>query len=212
MAALIGDFDEHYSSEVPVSGNIIAGVMLVSTAKATARGFSPHILVPGQIADDEIVCLSVVSQDGVYSSRNSYRVPAATESSLIPADYTKSLYKELLDDQAEAFAVKAMLGACGQNGNAPYRVASAGPQASDYDSLLLLIDSLGATDVIAAARTPDRKIIKGQCEEIIGQRKTGYDFTCRLPGAALAEGSLTVKVQRLRFGRKMPAVTIRVDS
>lgn len=209
IALVVGEFEEHFSNEVSVSGNVIAGLMLTSLAPPQPKDFSPLIWVPSNFNEEQFVCLSVVSQDGVYSSRNTYKLPSSETSTLISADYSKSKYKALLTESSRTFALKAKQGNCLQNGNNTYFLTSSS-RSTAKEQLQLFVDSLGATDVVVAARGGDRKISKGHCRALSGERKTGFDYSCLIPLPPEANGEFTVKVQRLKFGRKMPSITIKV--
>lgn len=210
LASVIGEFEERFSKEVPVSGNVVAGLMLVSSVTSSVKVFSPYIQLPGSSEKPEVVCLSVVSQDGVYSSHNSYRIPANSGSKIVQADYSQSMYHSLLSSSDLPVALKAQPGKCGQTQPNRYFIARNG-QVDDSAELILKVDSLGATDVLVAAKGADRKVIRGQCKVLEGERKTGFDYSCRLPLDFKSVDGTTVKIQRLHFGRKMPAVSLEID-
>lgn len=210
IASVVGEFEEHFSKEVPVSGNVVAGLMLVPSLAAAKQNFAPYIQLPASSDKPQVVCLSVVSQDGVYSSHNSYQVPINSSGKDIQADYSQSAHNELLSQSNTRIALKAQPGQCGQTQPNKYLIASNG-RVEGAAELFLMIDSLGATDVQVAARGTDRKIVRGQCQTNEGERKTGFDYACRLPIALDAGEKVQVKIQRLRFGRKMPAISLTID-
>lgn len=210
LASVVGEFDEHYSTEVPVSGNVIAGLMLAPASKIISQEFSPYIQLPESTDMPQTVCLSVVSQDGVYSANNTYRIPPSAVGNLIRADYTQSKHQQILIEKDASIALKAQPGSCGNVSSDQYLITQNGPDNSDAQ-LILKIDSLGATDVLVASRGADRKVTRGQCQQLAGDRKTGFDYSCTLPVQLPAQGATQVRIQRLRFGRKMPAITLMIN-
>ena len=210
VAAVVGEFDEHFSQEVPVSGNVVAGLMFKPDENTAGSDFKPYVQLPKAEKNIDMFCLSVVSQDGVYSSRNSYRVPEVGESNVLFADYSQTKHSEILNNHKIPVALKVQPGQCGDTAPNTYLPSGTGDSAAS-SGLLLMIDSLGATDVLVAARGQDRRIVRGKCKSLEGERKTGFDFKCDLPIAANGDGAIEIKIQRTRFGRKMPPVSISVD-
>ena len=209
-AELKGSFEEKYSEEVPVSGNVIAGVMLYDNDKKNENEFDPRVFVSHQTEGFDI-CLSVVSKDGMYSSHNTFTIPKIDSSTYITADYSKTKHKRYLDSAvSDNIAIKARIGSCDGDRNKPFLITSSTPEHINSKSLNLYIDSLGATDVMVAARSSDRKIIKGQCEAIHGERKTGYDHICNFDLSTFSPKEFDVQVVRRRFGRNMDAIKFKV--
>lgn len=211
IARIVGDFDEQYSNEVPVSGNVIAGVMLATVGRS--KSFDPHILkhtLSSSAPAD--LCLSMVSQDGTYHSRNTYQTPNVSDTTLIAVDYSKTHYSDFLQQNAgQHIAMKAQPGNCASTDADTYLATAISNNLVEQRSLILQIDSLGATEVKSAARGKDRTIIQGVCKSISGERKTGYDFTCTIPLDALSNETIDVQIQRRRFGRMMQALRIKVE-
>ncbi|WP_100636826.1 hypothetical protein [Marinomonas sp. ef1] len=209
IASVVGEFEEHYSKEVPVSGNVIAGIMVSTQDVNLSNIFSPSVLVIDSNSLDRFFCLSVVSVDGIYSSRNTYQLPNNITGGFVVADYSKSEYLELLEQAGKDFAVKAVPGKCMSESESTYFVSNAST-SSKIDEISFLIDSIGATDIVLAARDESKKRFYGECEPIIGDRKTGFDYRCKLPLTDAVEGSLDVRIQRIRYDRRLKPISIKV--
>lgn len=193
-------FLEVYQPEVQVSGNVIVGLMSVTAQEALAR----DRLAVRAAAEGTEVCVRATTNDGIYSSRNHYRLPEAS-GEVVRLPY-RSDRVDVLSGYAEGdIAISVTLGGCDTAASDTYLVASA-MDGDPAEPVRLLLNSFGATDVFVAmpgseALTP--------CEYLSEGRRTTYDFVCTLEaGAAALDG--TVTIIRERFGREQPAVEFRL--
>ena len=90
LVAPVKDFDEVFQEEVPVSGRVVAGIGATGSAALDALA----VLPPAAGSNSGLVCIEVVSRDGQYHSRNTYRLPTPIQDWPIrlqyPSDYTAS--------------------------------------------------------------------------------------------------------------------------
>lgn len=199
-------FDEVYRPEVQVSGNVIVGVMSAGAQDALA---SDRLTVASDagFAGGE-VCLRATSNDGIYSSRNHYRIPETAQPVAVRLPYESGMEDVLAGYSVGQIAISVAAGDCAGNAGGTYLVASSGDGNTD-DPVLIYLNSFGATDVFVQAGedgTPQ------PCAYLSEGRRTTYDFICRL-APALPEagpGGRQVTILRERFGREQPAVVFRL--
>jgi hypothetical protein len=207
-AKLVESFYESVQPEVNVSGNVIAGVMGTSALTGdSVRNILVYPALEGGIRD---ICLRVVSRDGIYTSRNVYRLPDSIAGEPVRLPYDKSSQLELLGSYADKdIAMTAVLGSC-DTADSLYYVISAS-NSEQAENIRLYINSFGATDVYYQVLLGDSEWSDAEvCTYVSEGRRTTFDFWCDVPGA-LATGNRTeLRIQRERFGRAQPAVDIRV--
>ncbi len=204
-ASLVSDpFYESYQPEVAVSGNVIVGVMTAAAAQAIID--DSLVLTASAGAGDKSVCLTAASHDGIYSSRNQYRLPDA-------ADGTVRLpYRSGLADVVRAYAdgqiaVAASTGSC-EGGGSDYYVLSSINASSD-DNIHVYLNSFGATDVFFQLGSDSDDVPVEACEYISEGRRTTFDFVCNL-GKQPGGEWIDVTLIRERFGREQPPVQLRI--
>lgn len=202
-AELDGPFHEAVQEEVAVSGSVVVGVAAASalSGAATLAG----LVIP---AAADVICLTVLSRDGVYFSRNTYRVPADAVAGggnlmLLPFDGTRR--RELINSYgAGDLAVRATPGACDEAATT-YLVPTTG---SVDETIEVLVNAFGANDVYY--RTAGGE--EGDCVEFSEGRRTSYDFRCRIPLTALGDGSDRILIiERERYGRPLGEVQLQLQ-
>lgn len=200
-AELLNDpFVEVYQPEVQVSGNVIVGVMSATAQDALSR----DSLAVRSGSPGAEVCVRATSNDGIYSSRNHYRLPGDSGDG-VRLPYRSGRVDVLSDYGDGDIAVAVTLGSCEAAGSDAYLVADS-VDGDPADPVLLQLNSFGATDVFVQASGSEDLI---PCEYLTEGRRTTYDFVCTLDaGAGGADG--TVTVIRERFGREQPAVVFRL--
>jgi len=209
---LEGKFHEHYSAEVPVSGNVIAGIEL-SASNQNPESFTPNIFIPQSISEEKYLCFQVLSRDGTYNSKNTYLIPKNIENPDVLVSYSQSQHLEFLSKKLleQSIAIKVNLGSCSENRDSVY-LASTYPNASgnENEQLRIYIDSLGATDVKLAARDQSKKVIKADCQPLQGKRLTGFDYVCNLPISRSGKSKLDVHIIRTKHKRQLDKVKIQI--
>lgn len=205
-ASLVSDpFYESYQPEVAVSGNVIVGVMTAAAAQAILD--DSLILTATADAGDPSVCLTAASHDGIYSSRNQYRLPDADGGTV------RLPYRSGLADVVRAYAdgqiaVAAVTGDCTGGGSDYYVLSSI--NASTDDEIYVYLNSFGATDVFyQLGRDDDNDGAVEACDYISEGRRTTFDFVCNL-GRPSGGDWLDVTLIRERFGREQPPVQLRI--
>lgn len=208
---LVNEFHEHYSQEVPVSGNVIAGIELHSSNQKH-DGFAPHIYMPESLNGIEYLCFQVLSRDGTYNSRNTYQVPETAVNQGLSVDYSQSKHLGFLKQQVSSgtLAVKASLGHCSESKGTSYFAINKSKSNESHGDLRIYLDSLGATDVKLAARGKNKKVIRANCQSLQGKRLTGFDYVCSLPASKFEKSTLDVQIVRFKHKRKLDNILIKV--
>jgi len=191
-ATLSGAFHETVQEEVGVSGSVVVGV-------ATANALSGAAALAGFVVpvSSSQVCLTVVSRDGVYSSRNTYLMPPLEKGgaelwAVLPFEGTQR--RELINSYVEGdLAVRATPGNCSSQ-KSDYLVVRRDGQV---DSVSILVNAFGANDVFF--RTEEGK--EENCQEFTEGRRTSYDFVCRVPVTGASHQQ--VAIERERYGRSL---------
>ena len=198
-ASLNGSFHEAVQEEVAVSGSVVVGVAAASALSGEAA--LAGLIVP---ASADAVCLTLLSRDGVYYSRNSYDVRAGAGGMVVLPydDFTRE--RERIRRYPEGdLAVRAMPGSC-DDAPAVYLVPTSAHPAGTVD---VLVNAFGANDVYF--RGPDG--VETDCEEFTEGRRTSYDYRCSIPLGLLGPGRREVVIERERYGRPLGAVTIELQ-
>lgn len=202
-AELVNDpFVEIFQPEVAVSGSVIVGVMTAAAAHAVtvdslvANGITP--------TDDNEVCLRVASSDGIYTSRNQYRVGRGTTGP-VRLPYLSSR-RDVIEDYVNGqIALAATAGACDSSDSIYYLLDAA--SGTDNTDVVIYLNSFGATDVFWQANGAQDEV--HACEYVSEGRRTTYDYFCTLSRATLGHDT-TVAIIRERFGREQPAIELRI--
>jgi len=193
-------FRESYQPEVKVSGNVIVGVMS-GAAQAALREDRLGVRVDSAMAGAE-VCVRATSNDGIYQSRNHYRLPAATERAHLP--YASGMGDVLGGFGPHGLAVSVSTGDCEATAAGTFLVAGAVDEAA-ATPVTLFVNGFGATDVfVAVGDDADLE----PCEYIDEGRRTTYDFYCTL--ASVPAQSRSVTIVRERFGREQPEISLKL--
>lgn len=191
------EFRESVQAEVAVSGSVLVGAH--STDIASGRDVG-RIKIPSFAGNSSEVCLSVVTRDGVYMARNTYVLPNDESQAPVALPYKHSKSLQLLSNYSQdQVAISVLEGDC----DAPERriiLPAQSPGATD--SILLMVNGLGATDVFVRFGS---SIDESTCKPLIDDKSVVFDFLCEiaLPDAK-ASGHHELLIGRERFGRELP--------
>lgn len=198
-AELVGAFFETEQVDVAVSGSVVVGV----TSTAVQGGKSVDNLLLLHAAGDPQVCLTMLSRDGVYYSRNTFRLPDAGAGQAVRLPYRSSLRDRLGNYDAADLAMRASTGSCEHSTNMYYVLGSASGQTQG--AIRVFVNSFGATDVFYRS---EARGLEGTCTPITEGRRTSFDYWCDIPWPDGGAERVDVGIERERYGREMPAVTL----
>lgn len=198
-AELVGAFFETEQVDVAVSGSVVVGV----TSTGVQGGQSVDKLLVLHAAGDVQVCLTMLSRDGVYYSRNTFRLPEAGAGRAVRLPYRSNLRDRLGNYAATDLAMRASAGSCEHGSNLYYVLGAAGSQAPE--AIRVFVNSFGATDVFYRSEAQG---LEGTCTPVAEGRRTSFDHWCDIPWPAGRAERVEVGIERERYGREMPAVTL----
>ncbi|NNL66530.1 MAG: hypothetical protein HKP30_09830 [Myxococcales bacterium] len=205
-AALVSDFVETFQPDVGVSGNVVTGVMWDSAAAALPAdelAIAPRAGVAGGT-----LCLHAVSRDGIYASRNEYRLPESPAGARVLLPYRTRHAEHLGTAGPTDLAIAATHGPCGKTA-AGYYVAAGGATRSD-DRVRVQVNSFGATDVFISLKHGDVWSEPDLCAYLSEGRRTTFDHVCGVDAERVRAGDVSVRILRERFGREQPPVEFRM--
>lgn len=145
-AELVGAFFETEQVDVAVSGSVVVGV----TSTSVQGGKSVGSLLLLHAAGDPQVCLTMLSRDGVYYSRNTFRLPDAGAGQAVRLPYRTNLRDRLGNYEAADLAIRANAGSCEFSTNLYYVLGSASDQAPGAIRVFVAPSSAQPTCSIAA--------------------------------------------------------------
>jgi hypothetical protein len=202
----VSDFVEIYQPDVGVSGNVVAGVMWASAAAALST--DALTIAPRGGVSGGVLCLRAVSRDGIYSSRNEYRLPEAPAGARVQIPYRTRHRDHLGEAGPTGLAIAATQGPCAETAEAYY--LAAGPATSPDDRVQIQVNSFGATDVLLSIREDDAWSEPTVCDYLAEGRRTTFDHVCHVEPARVRAGDLTLRILRERYGREQPPVELRL--
>lgn len=201
VARLVGDFHETEAVDVNVSGSVIVGV--ASTNAAGGRAVQNLQLLHAPSPDKRRVCLTLQSRDGVYYSRNTFELPADSVGSVVRIPYDRSSRLDRLAKYSrDELAIRATAGSC-EASPTQYYVLDASA-AKPPESIRIFVNSFGATDVFHSSGRGKA----APCSPVGEGRRTAFDYWCEIPWPGGGVNKLAVEIQRERFGRDMPGVSL----
>lgn len=170
--------NEKYVDEVPVSGQVLAGVGLGWSGDLVAAD-RLSIFIPGSHSGDR-VCVQVISRDGRYWSKNTFILPEVRRAAYVALQYPSMHLDALRDIPAGDLAMLAFAGDCENTTGNELFVADWLPSpVAAPDHLQVFVNS-GRADSYIITRDPDGKRNRAPCRRILDDRRTGYDTVCDL--------------------------------
>jgi len=195
-------FKEKYSSNVPVSGRVISGVMMRSI-KSTNQFF---IDLP--TLETETICFRVQSKDGTYFSSNEYKITDKGFAGKISPEYPTQ-YQDILEGfNASELALLAFVGSCSEKKLNNVLVSSRSNETSP--GFVVILVSSGRSDVFLSALAANGKRKSLKCKRLIKGKRTAYDTECSVKVKDLVLGTNELSIIRRKGGRMLPSVKFNV--
>jgi hypothetical protein len=206
VAKLVGEFFETEQVDVAVSGSVVVGVSTTNVLGGNAVRNLQLVHVPAPVGGQ--VCLTMLSRDGIYHSRNTFSLPKESIGNVVRIPYDKTKRQSRLDAYGpQDLAARVTNGNCTQNTNEYFVLDSAGPKAAD--TIRIFVNSFGATDVFYRTGKDGQD---KPCTQIVEGRRTSYDYWCDIPWPRGTAERHVVEIVRERFGREMPAVSLTLHA
>jgi hypothetical protein len=205
--------EEVYSDEVPVSGRVVAGVVLTGVYRP-----GDMVIYPRDAEAGSRVCVQVMSRDGRYWAENNFRLPAENTTGPLSSinepvslQYDSRYDSELRLFEADDLAVLSSPRECGAKGSDSYFPATHTRVTGANKALLVYINSGRADSFVRVTnRTSVDKPHK--CRRFTEGRRTGYDTLCEvalLPSDAALE-ALDISIYRRKYDKNLKKENLHV--
>lgn len=192
-------FNESYQDEAPVSGRVVAGVMVFSRDGGNALR-----LMPPADAAGETTCIRVMSRDGRYWSENEFEIPAALGPGPIALEYPSEHVTFLDGLTPRELAILSTRGECGQEGGSVYYLAGEADPVDDGAVINVFVNSGRAQSYLRVSVGGEQRA-SVRCQEIQEDRRTGFDTLCAITLAELGQAEqLDLTLLRRRYERTLP--------
>ncbi len=197
-------FSEHFSSNVPVSGNILVGAMYASAA-------SSNNFYLDTTPDVSHFCFKVASIDGTYVSENDYTVTDEIENdaSTSVLEYPTKFQTILEGFDTEQLAPLATTGTCSDQRYQHVLLSSRSENMESTDVLFMV--SSGRSEVFMQLKSSQGDRIKARCNRVEEGKRTSYDTICKVSATELSDDVYNAQIARRKNGRSLPATTFTLQ-
>jgi hypothetical protein len=201
IAELKDEINETYLDEAPVSGRVVAGVLLTG---AVAGDALLRLALPVSAAGSSI-CVKVMSRDGRYWAENTFALPNDFGTAPVPLEYPTVYETYLKNLHFGELAILGSPGTCGETENDELYLSAVHASGNAKQKVIVLINSGRSDTYIAVKNIPAFKR-PARCKMIEEGRRTGFDTECQidLTGVDPALQSLDVRILRRRYERLLP--------
>ena len=202
VARVKGEFEERFHEEAPVSGRVVAGVLVRGSGRPGLA------LLPPSLAAGQSACVQVMSRDGRYASRNTFLIPSAASAPTVPLDYPSAHEDFLWTLDSDDLAVLAMPGDCDENDTSGLYVATSRARDEPLhsaDAITIFVNSGRSETYVAVNNDPKGKRPR-RCAEIEEGRRTGFDTVCGIDLSELESvpERLEIRILRRQYERMLP--------
>jgi hypothetical protein len=184
-------WEERLKRRTPLSGVLVPGVMTGDQDALALPEVITLRLLPE--ASGEKVCVSVNSQDGLYSAHAYFRIPPGSGRT-VTLSGPSGHRRELRRYRTSQLVISATLGDDCRDELATHVVPQWGTETLQHDDIFLYVNSRDYTDV--SWRGLDGSVSTARCPET-GEAYVVYSRVCRIPAASLrARTALTIRQRR----------------
>ena len=192
-------FNESFQDEAPVSGRVVAGVLVTDAAADSALNLAPPSFAAGKS-----ICVQVMSRDGRYWSENSFQLPKGIGATPVRLEYP-SRHRDFL--QQLGFGDLAILSSAGECGEVDDEVLylAGHKTARGRTGISVFVNAGRADTYIAVGNVPELRR-PARCRQIEEGRRTGFDTVCQidLDRVDHVPESVDVRILRRRYERMLP--------
>lgn len=205
VAALANkSFSEHYSSDVPVSGKVLVGILVES------KNINSRFFVQSN-PETNLFCFKVNSIDGTYFSENEYKLTPAkailNEQGLVEVEYPtqfKNILKEFGDNE---LALLATQGGCSVSSN--IHLVATKDKIEANDNVRFLISS-ARSQVFMRLKSKSQSI-QPKCDRIEVGKRTAYDSICEINLDELVSETFDGQIIRRKNNRTLENVSFKLS-
>ncbi|PLX59915.1 hypothetical protein [Sedimenticola selenatireducens] len=198
---------ESYTDDVPVSGRVVAGVMLMGMANS-----GNMVIYPSGVEAGSRVCVQVTSRDGRYWAENNFLLPSNTADDEQPKinepvslQYDTEYEDELKGFKLDELAILSYTHDCDHSRENSYFPATRNGFSGEKKRLRIYINS-GRADSYVRVENPIEGNNKSRmCRRFTEGRRTGYDTVCEIPWSSnLTLKPLKVDIYRRKYDKNLP--------
>lgn len=204
-----GEFNEELRDDSNISGSLLVGVVASGPVEAMSSMLSARLPTdwPGGS-----ICVTVVSGNGLYDSRNEYITDAEFAGDNPSIEYPSNFRDQLKSFNREDVAVRVKAGGCDSEDGA-YAPAHWRTTPNELSRLDILINSFRAEEVLLYPSPTASTHIACSQIEVGGQ--TAFDSRCTVEGEDLADlvaqgGEVEMEVINIRDGNVGDSVLFSV--
>lgn len=198
------DFTEHYSSDVPVSGKVLVGILIES------KNVNSRFFVKSS-AGTNLFCFQVNSIDGTYFSENEYLLTSteklANEQGLVEVEYPTQFKKILKEFGDNELALLATEGSCDSQSNLHFVATK--DKIENSDKVRFLISS--ARSQVFMRLKSNIQSIQPTCARIEEGKRTAYDTICEINLSELVSESFDGQIIRRKNNRTLDNVNFSLS-
>lgn len=210
QVVLVGnDLAEVLHKSAQISGVRLVGAALKPLAQAENLYWSAHL--PSAWAGQDL-CVSMLTSDGLYEARNTYRISDTWGGGAITVEYPTRYQRKIFDLAEDEFGIMASLGSCDQNKTDAVLPVTWRGSAPENRIVRLFINSFRADEVyLFVGDDPAAEPVL--CQPPKAQFTTAFDFLCEF-GLAPGDGPVAIEINRVSSGQILPPeyVTLLLDA
>ncbi|MGD9918352.1 MAG: hypothetical protein AB7U46_10045 [Paenirhodobacter sp.] len=199
MTLIENPFNEVVRKGTEISGARLVGFLAAPQGRPEGDAVAVAAAIPPDWQGQEL-CLKIVSADGLYESRNAYRVAPGWSGGRTALSYPSTHAREALAYPGSQIAGLVSLGDCGQP---QAQVAPIYWGRNAAGGLAVLLNTARSDETfLTFPDQPDQDDVT--CEPVATELRTAFDTRCDLPAALAARGEIEAVVISFKNGEMGP--------
>jgi hypothetical protein len=199
-------FKDELRTGAKISGARLVGAISAPLTSPAGNQVQVSAFVPDQWGGQSF-CLSVVSADGLYESRNTYAVPPDWTGGKSEIDYPTRYAREALSYPGAQIAGLISLGDCATAGSEVSPVYwNSGAQ---FPIRLLFNTSRSEETFLSFPGLPDQEDIV--CAPIDADLRNAFDTVCLLPPSSVLHGGIEIVAVSFKNGEMGPEESFKLN-
>jgi len=210
QVALTGNaLNEEVKPAATISGLLVLGAIRHSGT------FSDHVMMTAALPKDwggNEICISMISADGLYEARNTYRIDDSWDGGIAEIPYPTKYADRLLELQQNELAISTSMGDCEASENgAIMPIAWRSKEAASSAKISLYANGFGADEVfIYVGSDPNSDPV--DCTILEAGVRTVFDTVCELDVSNFDQDELIeVEMVRISEGQMSPSEFIELE-
>ncbi|PHO05308.1 hypothetical protein CSC82_03770 [Rhodobacteraceae bacterium 4F10] len=209
MALAETEFQEEVKPAATISGLLVLGAIRQS------KTFSDHVTMTATLPDNwrgQEICIAMISADGLYESRNTYRVGTSWSGGVAEIPYPTKYAEHLLGLGKDELAISTRSGHCDATADgALMPVVWRGEDTTKSTIISVYANSFGSDEVIVYVGT-DPMADPVDCQRIKKGVRTVFDTVCEIDAAPFIDDEiLELEMVRISGGSMSPSEFIELQ-